>query len=88
MEATDYFSQGILLEAPVDFRDHSIESAQDPAVEEVLLGGVELTGKVLDEVELRLGELVGLPDLVAELTVADDLLDVEVDAAALHHVGQ
>lgn len=53
-----------------------------------MLGGIQLARKVLDKIEFRLREFVGLPDLVAELAVADDLLDVEVDAAALHHVGQ
>jgi hypothetical protein len=51
-----------------------------------LLGGVEFAGEVLDELEFGLGKLIGLPDLIAELTVTDDLLDVKVDASALHHV--
>lgn len=51
MEAAYYLSQGILLKASIDLRDHGVETTEDPAVEEVLLGGVELTGEVLDEVE-------------------------------------
>ena len=52
-----------------------------------MLGRVKFTREILDKIEFGLRELIGLPDLVTELTIADDLLDVEVDTATLHHVG-
>ena len=88
VESVGSLSECVAFETAVDDGDHAVQLAQDPAVEEVLLHRVQLDGKVGDEVELGLSELVGLPDLVAEVPEADDLVDVEVDAPALDQVRQ
>jgi hypothetical protein len=53
-----------------------------------LFSGVKDTVDVCDEIEFGLGEFESLPDFVAELTVTDNFVDVQVDASALHHVGK
>lgn len=53
-----------------------------------MFGRVKVEVEVLDESDFRLHKFEGLPDLVAELSKGDNLIDIEIDVSALHHVGQ
>jgi len=80
----------ILLEASVNLSDSSIETAKNPAVNlrsmfrkkrsTIAHGGLEIGA------ELGESETDSIPDLVAEVTIANDTIDIEVDITTLSSV--
>lgn len=87
MEALRCKTELIVVELEVDLGNGVVESGECPGIGEcecveLLRWGI---GKSLDFRECELGRL---PDFVAELTVADNTFDIEVDVGAFLHVGE
>ena len=88
LESVGSLSETVVCKAVIDVGQGLVKFAEDPAIKEILLEGIELPLYIFDELKFGFHELIALPDLIAKLPQIDYLLDVQVDAPALHHVGQ
>ena len=66
----------------------SVQLHQDPTVNQVALREVDVALLEGDAFKVKGHELVRLPDLVAEIAIADNAFEVQVDRARLGQVAQ
>jgi len=79
IESISSLSQAKSVEVIIHVLDGFVEFSQNPTVEEILLGGVDVSFEVLDEVNFRLHKLVSLPNLITKLSEGHNFIDVQVD---------
>ena len=73
----------VVSEAEIDSVDGVVEFDQNVLVEQVETLEVDVTDIVGEICEFGRDELEALPNLVAEIPVADDALEIQIDASRL-----
>lgn len=89
VEGNGGVSEVVVVELGVEVLDGLVQLVQDPFVDkgQVVL---EHHGRVEGEFrfEVAQDEFAAVPDFIAELFVANDSLEVEIDVLSLEHVGE